>query len=462
MRRIFTFLLLAGIVGTVHAQSPREIKPNNFPFQHLRMGNEMVEKSLTRINSGRLAVDTKKQSSGIKYRIDSVMYDFGAGIIYYYNDPGFADYSIRYSAPGVPYERNDYFYDGNDRIIEKIAYSWDQASSQWLKIFKSNTFYTPNGEVDYLLVMNWVPPLMQWRNGSKTEYSYDASGNITSYQAFSWNVNNSQWIMYQEEAYTYNAMGILELIIFSVLNQAGTALEYYTKAEFFSSPGPPAFVDSIYGYQYDLANSSWYVTEKAIRTLLNATTGDMSQEIFVPVLPSGWNSVYKEEYYFDSLTNITELKSFIYNSSASAWENYQRRIRTFDNNSLLSDLYFPEYYQGQSKLLNDVYYDWNGSAFLATLTEDYYWSAVTTGLEESNNAIISVYPNPVTDMLYVTLPNNDEAMITITDLTGRLIHSQKFSSKLQIDASKWNQGIYIWNITASSTNSSGKILKSGR
>ena len=72
------------------------------------------------------------------------------------------------------------------------------------------------------------------------------------------------------------------------------------------------------------------------------------------------------------------------------------------------------------------------------------------GLDETSTSGILVYPNPVTDNLFINLNENAVAQIQIVDLTGKLIASLVPTSDfVTIDASQFSNGLYIVNVIGS-------------
>ncbi len=67
-----------------------------------------------------------------------------------------------------------------------------------------------------------------------------------------------------------------------------------------------------------------------------------------------------------------------------------------------------------------------------------YWPAAVNGFK---NAGINIYPNPVKDELNIVVKSNEN--ITITDMTGKLVYTNKLSGTTAISTSEWPAGCYI-------------------
>ena len=69
----------------------------------------------------------------------------------------------------------------------------------------------------------------------------------------------------------------------------------------------------------------------------------------------------------------------------------------------------------------------------------------TTGIEdaETTNTQISVYPNPVKNMLYVSGITDNTPMVEIFDMTGRKVKQQPATESMSIDIADLAKGVYV-------------------
>jgi hypothetical protein len=80
-------------------------------------------------------------------------------------------------------------------------------------------------------------------------------------------------------------------------------------------------------------------------------------------------------------------------------------------------------------------------------------------LTEEVESIAQVYPNPVEDLLWFNLANEPSAMVTISDLTGRILLSKKVSSGENINVENLENNIYMIYIQTKTKRYSTKIVK---
>ncbi len=88
---------------------------------------------------------------------------------------------------------------------------------------------------------------------------------------------------------------------------------------------------------------------------------------------------------------------------------------------------------------------------------------LAAGLENSSQIDnLTIYPNPSTGIIKITLPNpsNDEILIKVMNINGQLIFSEKRSSSIneQIDLTKSGKGIYLIKVETPRTTQVERIV----
>jgi PKD repeat protein len=83
----------------------------------------------------------------------------------------------------------------------------------------------------------------------------------------------------------------------------------------------------------------------------------------------------------------------------------------------------------------------------------------TAGITEQKKLNGSAFPNPVSDFVNVSFNKNVSGIINVTDITGKIISSQKFDGqKTQVDVRALPQGIYNLSLTGGSDVWNEKIV----
>ena len=108
---------------------------------------------------------------------------------------------------------------------------------------------------------------------------------------------------------------------------------------------------------------------------------------------------------------------------------------------------------------NDILSDCK-NALSATIAEDEIFD-LDYSYTEANNVestkTITIYPNPTTGDLTIALGEN-VANVTITDVIGNVISSQKASGDLFVDMSTYPKGIYLVNVVTENDSYTEKVV----
>jgi hypothetical protein len=86
----------------------------------------------------------------------------------------------------------------------------------------------------------------------------------------------------------------------------------------------------------------------------------------------------------------------------------------------------------------------------------------TVGIEEPGLIQVSVFPNPVTDLLHVSVALNTNYSVTISNLVGETIQqSLNVSGMDDIDVHHLSQGVYFLTVSVGDKNKQVKFIKRG-
>ena len=73
------------------------------------------------------------------------------------------------------------------------------------------------------------------------------------------------------------------------------------------------------------------------------------------------------------------------------------------------------------------------------------------------NISTSVYPNPITTQLNITLANNQSSIIILYDITSRKLLQQSFVNSVSINTTQLESGIYFYEV-----RSDNKMVRNGK
>ena len=98
------------------------------------------------------------------------------------------------------------------------------------------------------------------------------------------------------------------------------------------------------------------------------------------------------------------------------------------------------------------------------LGNGYYPAMDLKTLKIEDNALdlqVKIYPNPISQMLYVSHPELNSFAIQISDLNGKQIYSGTMNKEQPLDVSHYTQGMYLVTIENKESNKKNtyKIIK---
>ena len=119
----------------------------------------------------------------------------------------------------------------------------------------------------------------------------------------------------------------------------------------------------------------------------------------------------------------------------------------------------------QIKNTASIFFDYN-SAIVTNTTLNTIAKPLSVKEEKSGIASVNIYPNPVSDMLNMSflLDKSEDVTVKISDVTGRIIYSEKINSEggqnvISINTSSLSSGLYFVHINYNGQNISRKFAK---
>ncbi len=370
-----------------------------------------------------------------------------------------------------------YSYDSDGNRIQGLDYSLDKSSSKWE--FSSKTEYSYDAYGNYVLwnVFNWDSDNSIWVNCYKYDFAYDSDENEIQEIYSDWNATINEWVIEYKGDYSYNEDGTYAMDLESYYTGEGE-LEDSSKTVYnYDSDGNRT---SIYYYEWDSSSSEWVTYDKYEYTY--DSDGNMSQYLSYDwnTTSSEWVISSKTEYTYDSNGNQTQQWTYSWDSSNSEWVNSYKYEYSYDsNNKMTLRLYYTwdssssewengfwKYEYGfdsegnRTQLIISIWDD-DTSAYIGSSKYVYYYGELnTTGINDKEISTIKLYPNPVSDNLYISLTDKTtEATFVLYSLGGQQIITKDIEQSDYISLASLKSGIYYYTITVDGKKQSGKIIK---
>jgi hypothetical protein len=385
----------------------------------------------------------------------------------------------------------------NNSLPQHMAYS-EYRENDFELIYNNTITYTAKGEIE--------TEIFREPSGENTEryrHKYDSYGNLTEFLIDEW--EDDDWVQTygSNNQFTYNTEGgITEVVV-----------QYFDKGAWINSH------KLIFTYDnskrrteevYHVWNESdWDIEDRA----LYIYTG--TQALPGTIVIQDWenNAYVNSDRYIDIVWhNAEEVASFISQEWVNnAWENVFKSNTTFDdlggsvtvtqewvNNTWVND--------GRTSTTNDEHgnqvafksEDWSNNAWAFTYESEYnltyneegdltervrryrynhdeIWRneykevysnffRVTTSLSGVKAKMaVNVYPNPISDALYIEANIAESTQLQLTDITGKVVFTRTLVSgnadAQRVNLSALPAGMYVLSLRNNKTSHTSKILK---
>ncbi len=83
----------------------------------------------------------------------------------------------------------------------------------------------------------------------------------------------------------------------------------------------------------------------------------------------------------------------------------------------------------------------------------------SVGVEDVTVVAATIYPNPASDAITVTLNNNDNATLEIVDMLGNVVKTANMNAFINLTISDLNAGVYIVKLTVENQEYTSRIVK---
>ena len=379
----------------------------------------------------------------------------------------------------VPNYKQESTFDASGNQTLLIDYLWDTSTQSFVPNYKVEYTYDANGNQIFFIEYFWSTTTLSFVPNYKGEYTYDANGNQISIN-YSWNTTTKSFVLSGKNESTYDANGNQTLWIY-----------YYWDAT------TKSFIpDSKWEYTYDANGnqtfSIWYLwnitTKSYVRELKFESTYDTNgnQTLYLSIRYPYELLNFKEEFAYDVNGNKTLDIKYTWDTSTKSFVPVSKEIRTYSDGSLISvmmykwypelGIYKPSFKTEYATILDTAtqlhkmgvsyQYDTNFNVWKKLEGEEfksyfYYTKTGALSTQTVENDLISLYPNPTSQVLYVSHPELNALGIQIVDLNGKQMYLGTIQKDVPLDVSTYTPGMYLVTIENKETNKKNtyKIIK---
>jgi hypothetical protein len=193
------------------------------------------------------------------------------------------------------------------------------------------------------------------------------------------------------------------------------------------------------------------------------------------------NAIANENYYFiqwndgnmDNPRTIVVLGDSTFTATFSDHTERMARVSVFPHNPSMGEVSGSGYYDKNTIATIDAT-AYHGNRFVCwndgnsdnprtiTVTQDIVFVASferMTSIEDIETKHIVIYPNPATDNIHITLPENvHQALFILYDMQGKILIKQEVSNQDMVSINSLASGVYIYNVRTDKQSYQGKLI----
>jgi hypothetical protein len=365
-----------------------------------------------------------------------------------------------YFGESDPYVIETYQYNDNGDIL--LMEVKEKIGEKWETFFSEVYIFNESGVLTGIVTSLWDDLLQELKTAFKLDFTYNEEGFIFSETSSS--VLENEWFTNWKVEYYYNNIDKVQTaegyFWTSDTWKPGWLVEYtynengaYIADEFFipdaDSEWKLSFMDS---FTYDEENK-----------LLSKVQKNKSE---TGVLVNS----YKTDFDYDDNNNPVLMLEYEWNMDSEKWKVYAKSEMEFsldynmDNLILPFDDFNQKIFYQNGKLLVLESSDKVGSSWFGFDQILFFYSDFTiVSINEIEEIDFDIYPNPVTDYLYIKNPGNEKLQdmsFVLFDTNGRIIEQNKFPANGRVNLSGLDNGLYFIEIAENNQRIySQKVIK---
>jgi hypothetical protein len=401
--------------------TPNLFLPGNTVYDHLKMHAVMQKLDNIEFQNYNLTTSLWENSSLFEFAYDAN----GHNTTFTYSDWNMVNNMYE------PEGKTDYSYDANGYMTEQISKLWDATSNDWYTV-------------------------------AKLDYSYNVLGHPTLQYYYYWDESEMDWMLLSKEEYTYDG-GKLTMVINYILDLSGTDWINNHKTEYFYNGS--GYMTTSTDYTWDYMSLSWQNMMKTEYSYNGSNQLIMDIMYSWSVAGDIWVYDSKDEYMYDGNMNMTSNMYSIWNGSV--WVDDGHDDYSYNNAYTYNELLLPwEFSQNELNremtghmLTLETGYD--AGSLMPSYRNTYNYSSITvTGVAETPDAIVNVYPQPASVSVKLNWPANYQSLkLEVSDVSGKVISYQQVEKNKSISVQNLSPGIYLYRLlNNSNTLYKGKLL----
>ncbi len=361
------------------------------------------------------------------------------------------------------WSKTDLGYDSQKRVNSMLMFDLDSITQALTQDSKILIYYNSEGMQDSSLTYSTKNAGATWILEMKSINHYNASKQLIKTDMWSLDEDSGVFTLSMNTVYTYTASGKIKTSSTNYVMEGDEML--WSKID-YSYDGS----DRLASTEHSMLNFMTFALEKTLRdTYQYNATGKVSVET-----ESKWNgTTWVDDNKYESTYNAAgDISVDIYSTwNGTSWVQEDKDEYTYSSTNF-SDVAFPAifYLYGMTdadfsfnKLITAVnYFEMSNGSWVNTQKTTFYYSGGTsTNINEFENSLVNVYPNPASESVKFNWKNNNDALsLQVYQITGARVLEQTVYSGRPFSISHLENGVYVYKLFSGQQNiKTGKLVK---
>lgn len=345
---------------------------------------------------------------------------------------------------------------------------------KWVNDKKIIYTYDAQSQLTTELTKDWSG--FKYYNTEKTDYTYDAQGNILEILDQHWNYYKGKWLNEERRSYTYNPSG--NLVEYVQQYWDGSASKWLNSSRFrytYDNNIRSSRIEE----DWDDQSFQWDFYEKIEYGYNNK--GQRNETIFLIEYGDSLNPKLRISYEYNAAGNLLTWKSQEWNWNEDSLKYKRKETYTYDG-ALLKERTFYKWNNKNQQLIKDSHYvftrnnygqctiaemeKWDGNKWISqpeAFKYNFYYEeySPTSTQEVLSKADFTVYPNPATQQITLSIKEMTINQVRITNIAGQTVYSNKTplnAVEVTIPVGQLSPWVYFVQVTSETAIASKKIV----
>lgn len=365
-------------------------------------------------------------------------WSFTNKILYTYNADGLVTEQLRQDSNSNNLSRTQITYDSEGRETNYMTQNY--VGGQWENSMKYLTEYDAYGHVTKMIGYSWESNAWDTVYGEIRTLTLNGGNYVTEVEAKQWDYSTGDWMNSYKLIYTLDGNGVpTEMIYQEWGGIMWDNVDRSTNATFKSWDPEMLNGEALYYLVQTWDGSMWDDVNRETSTYDSYGGGVSVREDYSN---NAWVNSMRRTIIHDNKSNFIEYKQEEWNNNA--WELFDR---------FTEDLT----YDGSDNIIERITSYRNFLSGQMQLDSRHIYSNFVAGIAGNKTDGLTLYPNPVKDQLFITIPEKAEQLF-IYDITGQEVYAGEADERM-INLSGIAPGMYILKIRGHKGSFHAKFVK---